>query len=94
MTLIMRVTKHDGRWDKDNRRESGSNACALIELRQATTASVVPRRIAWSPMPCAVMSLTRQQHLPTLRHAMLSMQPFHEAYCIAKRRDAADISSG
>jgi hypothetical protein len=26
--------------------------------------------------------------------AMFSMQPFHEAYCIAKRRDAADISSG
>ena len=73
---------------------SGSNARALIELRQATTASVVPRGIAWSPISCAVMSLTRQQHLPTLSHAMFSVQPFHEADCIAKRRDAADISSG
>ena len=60
------------------------------------------RQVGWKPAMVdsvqAAMPRTWREHSSPLKiretARMRSTQPFYEAGCIAKRRDAADISSG
>jgi hypothetical protein len=94
MTLVVHVKSRHERQDEDTCGDGGSNVRDLIEPGKTNAASAVPRgdRVQtdalrrWVPDERGFFEIHSQ--------AMFSTQPFHEAYCIAKRRDAADISSG